>query len=245
MSLGLDPISTHKKVCSFNCTYCQLGCAEQADAIAGRQVFVATSDLIEEIKLLESEVRIDYLTFSGNGEPTLAANLGEMITAVRSVRPEKVAVITNGTLLGRKDVQADLKGVDLVLVKLEAADERVFQALNRPAAGITWRSTLDGIKAFKGTFKGRFALQIMFVEANKAQASKLAALAREIGADEIQLNTPLRPNAEKPLSLLEMTAIKDQFAGLNVRMVYEEEKKDYHPFDDQQTIRRHGQYKQA
>jgi wyosine [tRNA(Phe)-imidazoG37] synthetase (radical SAM superfamily) len=245
MSLGIDPISTTKKICNFNCTYCQLGCVGQADAVVGRQVFVPTVDIIEELKVFATDVAIDHLTFSGNGEPTLAANLGEMIQAVRSVRSEKVAVITNGTLLGSKDVQADLRGVDLVLVKLEAADEATFQALNRPAAGITWASTVAGIKAFKATFEGRFVLQIMFVEANKAQASKLAALAREIGADEVQLNTPLRPNADKPLSVSEMKAIKDQFAGSNVRMVYEEEKKEYHPVDDKQTMRRHGQYKQV
>ncbi len=245
MSLGIDPISTTKKICNFNCTYCQLGCVGQADVVVDRQVFVPATVIMEELKAIESDVAIDYFTFSGNGEPTLASNLGEMINRVRALRLGKVAVITNGTLLGCKDVQADFSGVDLVLVKLEAGDERVFQALNRPAPGITFSSTVEGIKAFKGTFKGRFALQIMFVEANKAQASKIASLVREIGPDEVQLNTPLRPNAQKPLSLGEMSVIKDQFTGLHVRMVYEEEKKEYHPIDDQQTIRRHGQYKQA
>jgi wyosine [tRNA(Phe)-imidazoG37] synthetase (radical SAM superfamily) len=249
MSLGLDPISTTQKICNFNCTYCQLGCLGSADAVSERRVFIPVMELVEELKALDTDVAIDYMTFSGNGEPTLAANLGEMIQAVKVIRAdrvrpaEKIAIITNGTLLGRKDVQADLRDADLVLVKLEAADERIFQAVNRPAAGVSLACVIAGIKEFKATFKGRFALQVMFVEDNKSQAQAIARLAQEIGADEVQINTPLRKSFVKPLSPAEMLELKKFFAGQNVRSVYEEDKKDYHPFDEQATVRRHGQFK--
>jgi wyosine [tRNA(Phe)-imidazoG37] synthetase (radical SAM superfamily) len=243
MSLGLDPISTAQKVCNFNCTYCQLGCSAGIDASLERRVFVPVMDIVEELKAVDANVVIDYLTFSGNGEPTLAANLGEMIAAFKATRPEsRVALITNGTLLGRPDVQADLKAVDLILVKLEAATEATFQALNAPAKGITLKSVVDGIKAFKKTFEGRFALQIMFVEKNKAEAVAIARLAADIAPDEVQLNTPLRPGGETPLPPDEMARIKLHFAGLNVRSVYEEEKKEYRPFDDGATRQRHGNF---
>jgi wyosine [tRNA(Phe)-imidazoG37] synthetase (radical SAM superfamily) len=243
MSLGLDPISTIQKICNFNCTYCQLGCSSTARVEAERRVFISTAALLEELKAWDTDIAIDYVTFSGNGEPTLAANLGEMIRAVKAVRQEKVAVITNGTLLGRKDVQDDLCAVDLILVKLEAADEATFQAVNRPAPGITLASVVDGIKDFKRTFQGRFGIQVMFVDKNNFQAQAIARLVGDIGADEVQINTPLRKNSDKPLSPEEMAVLKTFFAGQNVRSVYEEEKKEYHPFDDQATARRHGQFK--
>ena len=243
MSLGIDPISTRQKICNFNCTYCQLGCLGSADAVAERRVFVSTMDVAQELKALHTDIGMDHVTFSGNGEPTLAANLGEMVQAVKAIRAEKIAVITNGTLLGRKDVQADLRGVDLVLVKLEAADEAVFQAMNRPAPGVTLSSVVDGIKAFKKVFQGRLVLQIMFIEKNRAQAGAIARLAAEIGADEVQINTPLRKSFEKPLSPADMAALKVFFAGQNVRSVYEEDKKEYQPLDEQATVRRHGQFK--
>jgi wyosine [tRNA(Phe)-imidazoG37] synthetase (radical SAM superfamily) len=243
MSLGLDPISIIQKVCNFSCTYCQLGCLGAADAVVERRIFVPTAELLQELKTLDTDTDIDHITFSGNGEPTLAANLGEMIQAVKAVRSEKVAIITNGTLLGRKDVQDDLGAVDLILVKLEAADEATFQAVNRPAPGVTLASVVDGIKAFKRTFKGRFVLQVMFVESNRAQAGAIARLAAEIGADEVQINTPLRKSLVRPLSPADMAELKTFFAGQNVRSVYEEEKKEYHPFDDQATARRHGEFK--
>ena len=173
----------------------------------------------------------------------MAANLGELIDQARRVRPGKVAVITNGTLLGDKRVQQELKSVDLILVKLEVADEPSLQALNHPSAGISFTSLLSGIKAFRAQFTGRFALQIMFVGRNKAQAEGIARLAREIAPDEVQLNTPLRPSPEKPLTPQEMAQIKTYFAGLNVRSVYEEEKKAYQPLDEQATARRHGEAK--
>jgi wyosine [tRNA(Phe)-imidazoG37] synthetase (radical SAM superfamily) len=243
MSLGLDPISITQKICNFNCTYCQLGCLGTADAVAERRVFIPTIEIVQELKALVTDTAIDYVTFSGNGEPTLAANLGEMIQAVKAIRSEKVAVITNGTLLGRKDVQADLHAADLVLIKLEAADEAMFQIMNRPAAGVTLASVIDGIKAFKKVFKGRFVLQIMFIEKNRSQAGEIARLAAEIGADEVQINTPLRKSFEKPLSPSDMAQLKTFFAGQNVRSVYEEEKKEYQPFDEKATVRRHGEYK--
>lgn len=242
MSLGIDPIASIQKVCNFNCTYCQLGCLGTADAVSERRIFIPAMDIVQELKALDTDVVIDYITFSGNGEPTLASNLGEMIQAVKAVRSEKVAVITNGTLLGRQDVQADLRGADLVLVKLEAADEAVFQLMNHPAPGVTLASVISGIKAFRAVFQGRFALQIMFIEQNKGQAEAIARLAKDIGADEIQINTPLRKSLAKPLSPADMAELKAFFAGQNVRSVYEEDKKEYHPFDDQATARRHGQY---
>ena len=243
MSLGVDPISTVTKICNLNCTYCQLGCAGIVAEAAERRVYVPTREIIGELEALDADVRVDHVTFSGNGEPTLAANLGEMVREAARLRRARTAVITNGTLLGNKAVQADLAGVDLLLVKLEAADENMFQQLNRPAAGITLAGVLAGIRDFRGTFKGRLALQIMFIEKNLPQAEAIARLAAGLGADEVQLNTPLRPCAEKPLTPHQMVVLKKYFTGKNIRSVYEEEKKDYLPFDDQATARRHGQFK--
>ncbi|MEI8010893.1 MAG: radical SAM protein [Candidatus Omnitrophota bacterium] len=240
MSLGVDPIATQAKVCNFNCTYCQLGRAGCEGNTFERRLFVSVEDVVAELEALDTDTGIDYVTFSGNGEPTLAANLGEMLLAVRCVRPEKTAVITNGTLLGLKDVRSDVCHADFVLVKLDAADEASFQAVNAPADGLSFKGIINGIKAFRHDFKGRFALQVMFVSKNKAQAAAMAQVVRGIGADEIQLNTPLRPGGEKPLTPEEMTAIKACFTGLPVRSVYEEEKKLYHPLDQQATERRHG-----
>ncbi|MBF0485408.1 MAG: radical SAM protein [Candidatus Omnitrophica bacterium] len=244
MSLGIDPLTTDKKYCSFNCSYCQLGA--NRDVCLDRRAFVPVEEVVAEVKALEPHSQIDYLTFSGHGEPTLASNLGEMIRAVKSIRNDKVAVITNSSTVIRPDVQADLKLADLVLFKIDAADQKTFEVLAQPVPGLKLENIVRGIKDFKKTFKGKLALQMMFVAANKSWAPEMASLARDIAPDEVQINTPLRPGNEKPLSEAEMAQIKKCFisAGLsNVRSVYEEEKKECKPFDEHATVKRHGRYK--
>lgn len=242
MSLGIDPLSTSQKYCHFSCPYCQLGVVPAYGV--DRKVFVSAVELAAEIRSLPETLEIDYLTFSGNGEPTLAANLGELIKAARDARPEKVAIITNAVLAGNPEARQDMALADLVLLKLDAADEAVFRALNCPAPGITLAGILAGIGSFKKMYKGKLALQIMLTGRNKAQAAALASLAAAIAPDEVQLNTPLRPSPVKPLTVIEMTEAKQHFveAGLNVISVYEEEKKFYQPMDESATKKRHGKY---
>ncbi|MGB3057677.1 MAG: radical SAM protein, partial [Candidatus Omnitrophota bacterium] len=189
-SLGVDPISAEVKICSFDCVYCQLG---KTKMLTGRRKnFVPVSKIVQEIRSLPT-VKIDYITFSGAGEPTLAKNLGEMIKTVKSIRKEPVAVLTNSSLMHRKDVRKDLSHADLVVAKLDASSEKTFKEINRPLKGITLQKVIDGIKKFSAGYAGKLALQIMFIKENEKFAGEIAQLAKKIDADEIQLNTPLRP----------------------------------------------------
>jgi wyosine [tRNA(Phe)-imidazoG37] synthetase (radical SAM superfamily) len=243
MSLGIDPLSTDTKYCNYNCPYCQLG--HVIEHGLERKVFISPAELTAEIKLLPDGVPIDYLTFSGNGEPTLALNLGDLIRAAKKAYPTKVAVISNASLLHLPDVRAAVCLADLVLVKIDAADEATFQRVNLSAPGLTLAGIVAGIKEFKKVYKGKLAIQSMFVGHNKDQAEGIARIVKEIGPDEVQLNTPLRPSPVKPLTESEMAEIKKPFvaAGLNVISVYEKEKKEYRPFDDASTEKRHGRFK--
>jgi len=216
-SLGVEIVSREKKICTFDCVYCQAG---KIDIFKDkREVFVPTERIIEEIRALPP-LKIDYITFSGRGEPTLAKNLGEVIKKVKKLRREKVAVITNSSLIDRADVEQDLKLADLVMLKLDAPSEELFLKINRPVRAVKFDKMLGGIKRFRSLYKGRLALQIMFMEENKERANDLAELAREINPDEIQLNTPLRPCKVKPLSREEMAAIEDYFKAMNFVSVY-------------------------
>ncbi len=117
-SLGIDLLSREEKICSFDCVYCQLG---RTDLLTtDRGLYVATKEVLEEIAALPPEVRIDTLTFSGRGEPTLAANLGDAIEAVKRLRREPVAVLTNSSLIGRRDVRSELEQADILVAKLDA-----------------------------------------------------------------------------------------------------------------------------
>ncbi|MBF0483542.1 MAG: radical SAM protein [Candidatus Omnitrophica bacterium] len=241
MSLGIDPISTAHKVCNFDCTYCQLGAGNGTEN--KRRVFVPSEDIIREVNALPEGVKVDYYTFSGRGEPTLAKNLGEMISLIKRDQAKKVAVITNSTLLGWLDVQADLMRADFILAKMDAFDDKSFKKINRPDPSINYVDLIEGIKNFRRGFKNKFALQIMFSSENQEQAEIIARAARDIAPDEIQINTPLRPSDIHPLDERAMAEIKKTFKDLPVVMVYDVEKRDFLPFDEQNTVLRHGKFK--
>lgn len=237
-SLGIDPIYTGSgKICSFDCIYCQVG--GKATLTQARKVFVPADEIIKEIKSLPP-IKIDYITFSGAGEPTLAANLGGIIKEIKKVRGEKIAVLTNSSLIDKKDVQEDLRLADFVIAKLDAHSEKLFGEINKPAKGIKFDNVVKGLKAFRARYGGKMALQIMFLEQNKKYAGEISAVTRKINPDEIQLNTPLRPCGVKPLSKEEMDEIKKFFEGTNYISVYDAVRKTIKPVSKKDTLKRRG-----
>lgn len=234
-SLGVDPVSTRGKTCSFDCIYCQLGRTKHP--VTERHNFIQVEQLIEELKRAEG-LPLDHITFSGLGEPTLAANLGRLVSAVRDRFPYPIAILTNSALMMREDVRRDLARFDLVAAKVDAPNEALFQRINRPFVSHGLEEIMGGIRHFREEYGGRLALQMMFVEANKDQASEMAQLARELKPDEVQLNTPLRPSPVLPLSPSEMEVIEEAFEGLNVLNVYKAGRLEVVPLEEPETQRR-------
>lgn len=210
ISLGIDLLSQKAKICSFDCIYCQLG--KRQAYTSQRKLYVPTKDVIRELKILP-DVQIDYITFSGRGEPTLAENLGQTIKAVKKIRKENIAVLTNSSLIDRKDVRKELTLADFVVAKLDAYSQESFKEINKPAPKIKFDKILDGLKQFRKDYRGKLALQIMFMAENKHKCEEILYLVNYIKPDEVQVNTPLRPCSVKPLSKQEITKIKEYFSG--------------------------------
>jgi len=242
-SLGIDLLSQKEKICTFDCTYCQLG--KTLKFTRERKVYVPSDKILEELKALPA-IKIDYLTFSGRGEPALAKNLGEAIRKVKGLGKGKVAVLTNSTLLSRKNVRRDLLSADFAVLKLDASSQKLLGRINRPAKGITFASILKGIMQFKREYKGRLGLQIMFIEKNKDSFRELSELAVKIHPDEIQINTPLRPCGVKPLSREEIAKITAYFRKIpalkdtKIVSVYEARRARVQAISVKDTLKRRG-----
>ncbi len=189
-SLGVDLLRVDS-ICSFECVYCQLGKINRVSA--ERKIYVSTAEIMREIK--NSDWReADVITFSGSGEPTLAANLGEAIQAVKSLTKKPVVVLTNSTLLSNKKVRSELAGADVVFCKLDAWTDEDFRRVNRPHPRFQLQTIIEAIKKFRSEFGGRLAVQTMIMKLHDAESlQKLAAILREISPDEVQLNLPSRP----------------------------------------------------
>ena len=235
-SLGVDLVSTKGKACSFDCIYCQLGKTTQP--LVEPREFVSVTQLAKELETVGNIV-VDYVTFSGTGEPTLASNLGEAIELVKSVLKLPVAVLTNSSLMPIEEVRHELSQADVVVAKVDAPNEELFHQINRPIVGYTLDEILEAIRLFGKEYRGKLALQMMFIEANREYALDMARLAEWLSPDEVQINTPLRPCAVKPLIREDVSAIRQAFSTLkDVVTVYEAPRPEVIPLDLQQTLRR-------
>lgn len=235
-SLGVDLICSEKKICSFDCIYCQL---EKTNRITmQRDSFVSIERVKKDLQYALQQTTPDVVTLSGMGEPTLAKNMHEVIQTIRELTDLPIAILTNSSLMYDKNVQNDLKKLDIIVAKLDAPNQYLFQKISRPAEGITFEKTLEGIKKLRKEFSGKFALQIMFMDENRDYAQELAELAREIQPDEVQINTPLRPCNVKPLPKKELNKIEKAFTGLNTLSVYTSPKPMTDPLDKLDLIKR-------
>ena len=235
-SLGVDLICKPKKICSFDCIYCQLEKTEEITA--NRQVFVPVKRVEEEVKKALRVTTPDVITLSGMGEPTLAENIDEVIDRIKKFTDIPLAILTNSSLLFDKNVRDSISSLDTIVAKLDASNEEIFKRISRPASGITFEETLSGIKKMRENFQGKFALQIMFMDENKKYAEELAGLAREIKPDEVQINTPLRPCNVRPLPVEELDEIEKKFKGLNTLSVYHSTKPKTDPLDKLDMLQR-------
>jgi wyosine [tRNA(Phe)-imidazoG37] synthetase (radical SAM superfamily) len=234
-SLGIDLLSTKGKTCCFDCVYCQLG--RTSYSLIDRREFVSIKRLAEELESVKG-LDIDYVTFSGMGEPTLASNLGRAIELVKSVLPFPVAVLTNSAFMDEKEVRQELALADTVVAKLDAPNEELLREINRPASNLRLKDIVSGISKFRHEYRGRLVLQIMFIAANMHYAGGLARMAGSVSPDEVELNTPLRPCAVPPLPPQDMEVIEGQFARLKVVNVYKSPKPEVQPLDIKETLKR-------
>ncbi len=222
-SLGIDIVPF--KTCSLDCIYCQLGPAPKKTI--HRKEYFSLSDILSQIKKkLSSGQRIDYITFSGSGEPTLNKALGKIIKKIKKTTSIPVAVLTNSTFLSQKSTRNALMDADLVVPSLDAVTQEIFLKVNRPYPSLNIEEIIQGLREFSQGFKGSIWLEIMLVKGVNDSLShirKLKEAIAKIKPEKVQLNTVIRPPAEKnarPLSLKKLEKINKVF-GKNCEIIAE------------------------
>ncbi len=194
-SLGVDIVPF--KTCSYDCIYCQLG--RTTCKTIEQKEWVLLDEVLRELQARLSS-RPEYITLSGSGEPTLFSRMGELITRIKALTDIPVAVLTNGSLLWREEVRRQLLNADLVIPSLDAGDEAMFQAVNRPHRDITFNKMVNGLIDFRCEYQKAYWLEVFIMKgytATESEVTKLAKWARLIKPDRIQLNTVTRPATDK------------------------------------------------
>jgi wyosine [tRNA(Phe)-imidazoG37] synthetase (radical SAM superfamily) len=187
------------KTCSYDCIYCQLG--RTTNKTTERKEYVPVDDVLEELaEKLRAEPGPDYVGLAGSGEPTLHARIGDLIAGIKRLTSVPVAVLTNGSMLWRSDVRAGIAEADLFMPSLDAGTPRRFERVNRPHRDISFEKMVDGLVAFGALFRGKVWLEVFVLAGitdRREEIARIAAVAKSINPERVQLNTVSRPPADR------------------------------------------------
>jgi wyosine [tRNA(Phe)-imidazoG37] synthetase (radical SAM superfamily) len=217
-SLGVNNLGPGK-CCSYSCVYCQLGGTR--GRTLRRRAFEAPEAVVTAVAERVAECSrtgqgIDHITFVPEGEPTLDGNLGEMIRGLRPLGIP-VAVITNGSLLWRPDVRADLAAADVVSVKVDVRRHASWRRLNRPPHSLDIASVLWGILDFARDFRGELLTETMLVEGYNDDDMAVEGVANflaKVRPHRAYLAVPTRPPASRSVRPPPERAVLNAYAVL-------------------------------
>ena len=157
-SLGINLMPMEYKLCSFNCVYCHYGWTKvhtfTTDAF--EKDMPRPDDVIDAVKkALISEEQFDYLTFSGNGEPTLYPQFSSIVEEIVRLRNKyrsglKIALLSNSSGLVIPGVKNNIELIDLPVFKLDAGTDRSFMSINRPAQDVNFEEIIEHLRSLSG-----------------------------------------------------------------------------------------------
>ncbi len=211
ISLGVDLVVS--KSCNLNCIFCECGATKKIQL--ERQRFKGMNEILEEISTVLKDIKPDYITFSGSGEPTLSLDLGNISKAIKEdLKYEgKICLITNSLLLADENLMKELEYIDLIVPTLNTLTQDIFEKIVRP----DYRTSVEEIrKGFinlnKSNYKGKIWIEIFILENINDSDKNFVDIANflkseNIRYDKIQLNTIDRVGAERDLKAVSFEKI--------------------------------------
>ncbi len=224
-SLGINNIPP--KECTYACIYCQLGNTIKLEV--ERRKFYSTEDLVAAVEkqlgnLDHRSKKIDYLTIVPDGEPTLDLLLSENIKTLKKFGI-KIAVITNSSLLGDKEVRDGLLEADWVSVKVDTVNEEIWHKIDRPHGKLKLTSILEGVQLFSEEYKNYLVTETMLVKGFNDSIDELKSTSKfisRLNPDAAYIAVPTRPPAEEFVISPDEERINDAYQIFNSEGIYTE-----------------------
>lgn len=215
-SLGVDLVPA--KTCSLDCVYCEAG--RTTRLTTERTELVPMTVVLAELEaVLASRPELDYITFSGAGEPTLHSGIGRIIGWLKERYPAyRLCLLTNGILFTDPGVRRELAPLDLVVPSLDAADEATFRRINRPAPGLACLDLPAAYAAFRRKSAAALWLEIFVLPGVNDHPASVAALRDAVALirpDKVQLNTLDRPGTESWVTAATAAILRDFATALS------------------------------
>jgi len=194
MSLGVD-LSPSIKQCNFDCLYCELA---PMQTVSMQSSVVEITDIVLELQE-HLDTKIDVITFTANGEPTLYPHLEELIREVNLIKGDiKTLILTNSATLVDQNVFDTLLQLDQVKLSLDAVSPDVFKKIDRPHNSIKIEEVVQKVIHFSQTYKGKLFIEVLFVRTindTKEELELLNNVLTQLQAYRIDLGTIDRPPA--------------------------------------------------
>lgn len=225
LGVNLNP----QKTCNLDCVYCE--CGKTTVLTNDRQNFYEPSLVLEELdKALKVSGHIDYITFSGNGEPSLYKDIKEIVREIKKRYPDKrLAVITNATLFSDKEVYEAFLEADLILPSVDSVRKDSFVRMNRPHPSLNLNQMLESLLRFRKDFKGKFWVEVFIcpgINDTKEELDAIASYFKELRPERVQVNTLDRIPAEPWVKVPDQASIDrvmKAFSGFKVDLVLRKE----------------------
>ena len=166
ISLGINLLPADGKVCSFDCIYCECGFNEDHRPTLPLPTREQVAEKLEaKLQQMQQEGQLpDVLTFAGNGEPTCHPHFAEIVDDTIRLRNQycpkaKVCVLSNSTMIHRKEVHDALMKVDDNILKLDTVDPAYINKVDHPNGTYDVNLIIERMKAFNG----HIIIQTMFM----------------------------------------------------------------------------------
>ena len=211
ISLGVDLVLS--KSCNLNCIFCECGATKKIQL--ERQRFKDMNEILNEIQSVLKDIKPDYITFSGSGEPTLSLDLGNISKAIKEdlKYKGKICLITNSLLLANEQVIKELEYIDLIVPTLNTLKQDIFEKIVRPDYKTSVEEIKKGfINLNNSNYKGKIWIEIFILENINDSDKNFVDIANflkseNIRYDKIQLNTIDRVGAERDLKAISFDKI--------------------------------------
>ncbi|AGR77992.1 conserved hypothetical protein, putative Fe-S oxidoreductase [Aliarcobacter butzleri 7h1h] len=239
ISLGID-LSPSKKQCNFDCLYCEL---EGTKTIDKMDTFPSVDEIIKAIK--ESFInhpKIDVITITCNGEPTLYPKLNELIDEINKIKGEtKTLILSNGSTIYKKEIFDALLKIDIVKLSLDCVSEKCFKKLDRQNKSVEIDKIVPSMIEFSQKTKKDFVLEILFVKDVNDKDEEIELLfnaVKQINPKRVDIGTIDRPPAFKvnPVSYEFLEDVANKFEGLNVNIVFKNRPKQIISYNKEEIL---------
>jgi Fe-S oxidoreductases len=167
VSLGINLLPTKRKICNFNCIYCECGWTRDIEKAVSHlprreEVYNALESKLSELN--KKSIIPDVITYAGNGEPTLHPDFpgiidDSIILRDKYFKKTRIAVLSNATTISNPLIKNALLKVDQNILKLDSAFDSTIKIHNQPRVNVNVEELINNLIGFDG----KLIIQTLFL----------------------------------------------------------------------------------